>query len=212
MRKLPLSEVFALAFLLALVPARGRAQSDGAPPASAPPASSQQPATASSSQPPTSAPAAARPPVSQVSPSAPSQALPNSSTKPAKVWTNDEIDVLHGDHGVSVVGKNGQNTGATSAKPKGYSMEKGPDWYRKQLQPLQAEIDQLNAQIEKTKAFLSGERVNDAPAATGAYYGVAGNPQDQLRKLEDRRDKDLSKVNDLLDRARHNDIPPGDLR
>lgn len=91
-------------------------------------------------------------------------------------------------------------------------MEKDPNWYRKQLQPLQAEINKLDAQIEKTKAFLSGERVNDAPASYGAYYGTAGNPQEQLQKLEDQRAKDVAKVNDLLDRARHNEIPPGDLR
>jgi hypothetical protein len=33
-----------------------------------------------------------------------------------------------------------------------------------------------------------------------------------LKKLEARRDKDVATVNDLLDRARHNDIPPGALR
>ena len=138
---------------------------------------------------------------------------PPANVKPTKVWTNDEVDSLRRESSVSIVGKSGQQAvRPSSAKPKGYSMEKDPNWYRRQLQPLQAEIDQLDAQIEKTKAFLSGERVNDAPASQGAYYGLAGNPQEQLRKLEGRRDKDVAKVNDLLDRARHNDIPPGDLR
>jgi hypothetical protein len=164
---------------------------------------------------PTEQPSAKQQPTTASSPSASpqSQAAPIPKAKPAKVWTNDEVNVLKNGPGVSVVGKSApQNASATSTKVKGYSQEKDPNWYRQQLQPLQAEIDGLNAQIEKTKAFLNGDKVNDQPASTHAYYGVAGNPQDQLEKLEAKRDKDVEKVNDLLDRARHNDIPPGALR
>ena len=188
----------ALAFLLFLAPVTGRSQSGAAAPASA--QSSQQPATASP------APAASSTPAAQ------SQAAATPKAKPTKVWTNEDVGKLSGD-GVSVVGKPASpNTSSTSAKPRGYSMEKDPNWYRQQLQPLQAEIEQLNAQIEKTKAFLSGDHINDTSGTVRAYYGVPGNPQDQLKKLEARRDKDVATVNDLLDRARHNDIPPGALR
>jgi hypothetical protein len=190
MRKPSLFFGGALAFLLFLAPVTGHAQSGTAAPAAASPAPA--PAVSSTS-------------VAQ------SQAAPIANAKPAKVWTNEDMGKLSG--GVSVVGKPpSPNASSTSAKPRGYSMEKDPNWYRKQLQPLQAEIDQLNAQIEKTKAFLSGDHVNDTSGTIRAYYGVPGNPQDQLKKLEARRDKDVATVNDLLDRARHNDIPPGALR
>ena len=189
----------ALAFLLFLAPVTGHAQSGAATPAAA--QSSQQPAAAS----PAPAPAMSSTSVAQ------SQAAPIANAKPAKVWTNEDMGKLNG--GVSVVGKPpSPNASSTSAKPRGYSMEKDPNWYRKQLQPLQAEIDQLNEQIEKTKAFLSGDHVNDTSGTVRAYYSAAGNPKDQLQKLEARRDKDVATVNDLLDRARHNDIPPGALR
>jgi len=189
----------ALAFLLFLAPVTGHAQSGAAAPAAA--QSSQQPAAAS----PAPAPAVSSTSVAQ------SPAAPIANAKPAKVWTNEDMGKLSG--GVSVVGKPASpNTSSTSAKPRGYSMEKDPNWYRKQLQPLQAEIDQLNTQIEKTKAFLSGDNVNDTSGTVLAYYGFPGNPQDQLKKLQARRDKDVAKVDDLLDRARHNDIPPGALR
>jgi hypothetical protein len=199
MRKPSLISGGALAFLLFLAPVTGHSQSS----ADAPPAaqSSQQPAASA-------APTAAASSTS----AAQSPTAPVPSTKPAKVWTNEDMGKLSGD-GVSVVGKPASpNTGSTSAKPRGYSMEKDPNWYRKQLQPLQAEIEQLNAQIEKTKAFLSGEHVNDTSGTVLAYYTAAGNPKDQLQKLETRRDKDVAKVNDLLDRAWQNDIPPGALR
>lgn len=188
-----------LAFLLFLAPLTGHSQSGAAAPASA--QSSQQPAASA-------APAAAASSTS----AAQTKAAATPKAKPAKVWTNEDMSKLTGD-GVSVVGKPpSSNASSTSAKPRGYSMEKDPNWYRKQLQPLRAEIDQLNAQIEKTKAFLSGDHVNDTSGTIRAYYGVPGNPQDQLKKLEARRNKDVAKVNDLLDRARQNDIPPGALR
>ena len=200
MRKPSLIPGGALAFLLFLAPAAGHSQSGAVAPAAA--QSSRQ-----------SAATGAAPTASASSPSAAqTQAAPIANAKPAEVWTNEDVGKLSGD-GVSVVGKPAsRNASSTSAKPKGYSMEKDPNWYRKQLQPLQAEIEQLNAQIEKTKAFLSGDHVNDTSGTVRAYYSAAGNPKDQLQKLEARRDKDVATVNDLLDRARHNDIPPGALR
>lgn len=143
-------------------------------------------------------------------PAPPAQPAPLANAKPAKVWTNDEIDTLPNNHSVSVVGnRTPQNASATS---KGYSLEKDPGWYRRQLAPLRAEIEKLDGQIEQTKAFLSGEKVSDPPAPFRAYFGVAGNPQGQLKRMEAKRQADEAKVDDLLDLARHNSIEPGALR
>jgi hypothetical protein len=38
------------------------------------------------------------------------------------------------------------------------------------------------------------------------------SPQDQLKQMEAKRQRDAAKVEDLLDRARHNGIKPGALR
>jgi hypothetical protein len=157
-------------------------------------------------------PAATQQPAATSAPPQPPQApaAPLANAKPAKVWTNDEIDTLPNNHSVSVVGnRTPQNASATS---KGYSLEKDPGWYRRQLAPLRAEIEKLDGQIEQTKAFLSGEKVNDPPAPFRAYFSVAGNPQDQLKRMEARRQADATKVDDLLDLARHNGIEPGALR
>lgn len=150
----------------------------------------------------TSQPATASAPPSQT------QATPLPNAKPAKVWTNDEIDTLRNDHGVSVVGKN-QTTQNASAKTTVHPTDKDPAWYRKQLEPLEAEIAKLDGQIAKLQAFLNGENVSD-PATM--HRQMVPTPQDQLKQLEEKRAKDVDKVNDLLDRARHNDIPPGELR
>jgi len=155
-------------------------------------------------------PAATQQPSATSVPPPQAQAAPLANAKPAKVWTNDEVDTLRNNHSVSVVGnRTPQNASAAS---KGSSLEKDPAWYRKQLAPLRAEIEKLDGQIEQTKAFLSGEKVNDPPASYHAYFGVPGNPQGQLKQMEAKRQADAAKMDDLLERARHNGIEPGALR
>jgi hypothetical protein len=147
---------------------------------------------------------------SQVPPSqtAPAQTSLATGGKPAKVWTNDDVDVLRNNDTVSVVGN---NAGAkkTTAPSQSTSYEKDPGWYRKQLAPLQANVGKLDAQIAKLQEFIKGGNVSEAQPFR---YNLPGNPQDQLNQLEKRRQADAAKIDDLLDRARHNGIEPGALR
>lgn len=138
------------------------------------------------------------------------QAAPAVQRAPAKVWTNDEIDVLHNNHTVSVVGTraNVQKNSATSTIPS-KSLAKDAAWYRKQLIPLQAEMDRLDAQIARLQAFLSGENVSD-PASL--HMKLTPTPQEQLKQMIEKRQADAVKMDDLLDQARHNGIEPGALR
>ena len=169
--------------LFAVAPGSSNSQSQ-------PAAATQQPAAASAPAPPPQA-----------------KAAPITNAKPAKVWTNDEIDTLRNNHSVSVVGnRTPQNVRATSNV---HSQEKNPAWYRKQLAPLRTEINKLDTQIAKLKAFLSGENVSD-PATM--HRQLVPSPQDQLKQMEAKRQTDAAKVEDLIDRARHNGIEPGALR
>jgi len=171
---------------LAIVPPPAHAQSQS-------PAAAPQPTDTSAPQPPPQA-----------------QAAPLANAKPTKVWTNEEIESLPKDRGISVVGKQTtQKASATTSRSN--SFEKDPTSYRRQIQPLREEIEKLDGQIEKTKAFLNGERM-DEPAPVRAYVSMPGNAQDQLKRLEARRQADETKLDDLLDRARHNGIEPGALR
>ena len=158
-------------------------------------------------------PAAIEQPAATGAPTSPPQpkAAPIANAKPAKVWTNDEVDVLRNDHGVSVVGNHApQNVSATSkTTARGFPQEKDPAWYRNQLATLRAEIDKLDPQIAKFKAFLSGENVSDPPTM---HRQMVPTPSDQLRQMEAKRQADAAKIEDLLDRARHNGIEPGALR
>jgi hypothetical protein len=154
-------------------------------------------------------PAAAPQPSTTSAPPAPAQAqaAPLPKAKPAKVWDNDEIGTLRYGHGVSVVGNHSPQN--VSAKPKAVSQEKDPAWYRRQLTPLRADIEKLDAQIAKMQAFLKGENVGEQASL---HPKIIPSPQEQLKQMEEKRAKDVETVNDLMDRARHNDIAPGDLR
>ena len=139
---------------------------------------------------------------------APTQTPPATSGKQAKVWTNDDVGALRNNDNVSVVG-NSAGAKKTSARSQSNSYEKDPAWYRTQLAPLQAEVGQLDSQIAKLQEFIKGGNVSESQPY---YHGPPGNPQNQLNQLEKKRQADAGKIDDLLDRARHNSIEPGALR
>jgi hypothetical protein len=144
---------------------------------------------------------------------APSTAQPQAapaSSNPRKVWTNDDVGSLRSNSTVSVVGKAspvGASKTNTQSQPASY--EKDPAWYRKQLAPLQAEVEKLDAQIAKTREFIKG---GSASEPQPFYFRPPGDPQDQLNQLEKKRQREAAKIDDLLDRARHNGVEPGALR
>ena len=163
------------------------------------------PASYGQSQSPASSPPSTADTDSQTTPG---QTAPATERPPIKVWTNDEIGVLHNDHSVSVMGSQ-TDPKKVSATSKTYSQEKDPAWYRKQLIPLQTEIDKLDTQIAKIQAFLNGENVSE-PASL--HRQLVPTPEDQLKLMEAKRQANAAKMDELLDRARHNGIKPGDLR
>jgi hypothetical protein len=143
-----------------------------------------------------------------VSQPAPAQTPAATGGKPAKVWTNDDINGLRTTGSVSVVG-NDAGEKKTGASSQSTSYEKDPAWYRKQLAPLQADVEKLDIQIAKLQEFIKGGNVGEAQPFN---YHLPGNPQDQLNQLEKKRQLDAAKIGDLVDRARHNGIEPGALR
>jgi hypothetical protein len=161
-------------------------------------------------------------------PAASPQAAPQ-QPKPAppakKVWTNDDIDALreHGGNGVSVVGgaapaargatANGAHTPGTRANqpPPPLPKEKDPAWYKKQLAPLYAKRDALDAEIANAEAAVSGDTRGSATVDMSAF-GSAATPQEQLKQLQDQQQQVENQIDALEDMARHNGLEPGSLR
>jgi hypothetical protein len=152
---------------------------------------------------------------------------PSTSPAPApaatqkKVWTNDDLDQLHDQGGVSVIGKPSAPSAATPqggsaqpAKPAVASKlpkEKDPEWYKEQLAPLYTALDRINSEIAAAQSAVDGDTRGDAGVSIGAR-APAGTPQEQLVALQKAQQDTQTKIDNLLDQARHNDIEPGALR
>ena len=159
------------------------------------------------------------PPPAANSQSAPPQQQPKPAPPPKKVWTNDNIDELHGHGGVSVVGgatpggapANAANTPGTHANQQPLPKEKDPDWYKKQLAPLYAKLDQLNTALANAESAVSGDTRGSATVSLGTT-GNAATPQQQVAQLQQQQQQVQAQIDNLEDMARHNGIEPGALR
>jgi hypothetical protein len=138
-----------------------------------------------------------------------------------KVWTNDDMDQLRDQGGISVIGKPNapnaaapRNAPAQPAKPAAapkLPKEKDPEWYKEQLAPLYTALDRINSEIAVAQSAVDGDTRGDAGVSMGAR-APAGTPQEQLVALQKQQQDVQNKIDNLLDMARHNDLEPGALR
>ncbi len=140
---------------------------------------------------------------------------PAKSANPKKVWTEDDLNSLKSR--VSVVGGPSKSP-KTSQKPPQDNQaaaslppEKDPAWYRQQLSPLRAQIEEMDAQVRKLKEVQGGKETSDAGRR---YHGfdLPMNTRDRTEVLEKRKRELQAKVDALEDQARRNGLNPGDLR
>jgi hypothetical protein len=132
-----------------------------------------------------------------------SQAADKQSTAP-KVWTNEDLEKLKGQPGVSTVGK-------AEAKPANQPANQGtgkghdPAWYRRQIENLQQKVPPLHDKIQLLQAALSGKAVD----SVRTWGGVRPDDwRDQLARLQKQKEDILAKVAALEDQARHSGVPP----
>jgi hypothetical protein len=92
-----------------------------------------------------------------------------------------------------------------------YSRFNDPKWYATQIQPLQDEVAKIDADLKTLlSARKSGKGATDAVALDQEPEGV--NPEGQIYVLRKRRGELLRQIDALEEQARHNAIPPGDIR
>lgn len=139
--------------------------------------------------------------------------------KPKKVWTNDEMNSVHGT--VSVVGdtkslslsagqeKKAPEESASSANDDARSRQ--IETYRSQIQELQSQIDKVDQRVAQLKSFRAE---NTSPAGgINLNHGYNMDPiEDQLKQFETRRKQLESKIADIEVDAQKKGIEPGDLR
>jgi len=145
------------------------------------------------------------------SPTSPAQsqdsAPPADAPKPKKVWTNDNVSGAKGP--VSVVGD--PNSKPKPAPPRPANTQYAAS-VRKQIEKLQAQIDDIDKQLVDLKNFSEGE---PPTSASGIKLDKSYNREPievQMRSLRNKK-KDLqSKIDALLDEARKKGVEPGQLR
>jgi hypothetical protein len=92
-----------------------------------------------------------------------------------------------------------------------YSRFGDAKWYARQIQTLQDEVAKIDGDIGAlVQAGKSGKGATDAVALDQEPQGV--NPEGQIYVLRKRRGELLRQIDALEEQARHNAIPPGDIR
>ena len=142
---------------------------------------------------------------------------PKQDNQAKKVWTNDDMDQLRSQGLISTFTLAPEITAQAPPAPSEPATftprTEDPTWYAEQAAILQAELD-------KRQAALSEAQANLAQAAKGITQpGVAMDkqnagvtPEAGIDVLAARVLEVQSRLNELSDLARQNNIPPGVLR
>jgi hypothetical protein len=147
------------------------------------------------------------------------RAVRSADTAAHKVWTNDDIPLLREMAPISIFSASASSHAspteapsvATAASTQPYVKELDPDWYARQRDTLQAQIDADQDQIRDIQQIeQTGDGISDAipldknaPGLTP--YATVEILQNQIAQIE-------SHIDDLQDLARRNGIPPAAVR
>ena len=130
------------------------------------------------------------------------------------VWTNDDLEKLHNQGLISIVGQNEKEKPKAAPLPEPYERTEDPVWYA-------AQAAELNEELERNKTKLSEyeQAIDDARSLRDTTAGIslgegefAISPEVGVEILERQVDRVQAEIRALEDLARRHDIPPGVLR
>ena len=130
------------------------------------------------------------------------------------VWTNNDLERLHGPDMISIVGPMEEAT-ATSASASGpYVKTQDPDWYSVEAAKLRDQLERQQAELGEYRQAL--DNVRSLRETSGGINLIAGDvgitPQSGIEILQQRVNETQAKRDALEDLARRNGIAPGALR
>jgi peptidoglycan hydrolase CwlO-like protein len=164
-----------------------------------------------SSSPQQNPPAAQQPaqvdPSSSPAPASSSAGSPSDSAKPKRVWTDDDFSharKLPGTANSKPFSK--PQPGAKPADAAYISKTK------KQLEKLQADISDLDKQIDQLRRFNEGETVGSSGAVKLTKSFSRDPIPVQIQELQDKKKQLEDQIDALLDEARKKGVEPGQLR
>jgi hypothetical protein len=130
------------------------------------------------------------------------------------VWTNDDLEKLHGLGLISIIGPTDEEASTSETVQGPYVMADDPQWYAEQSANLHAELERRVTQVRQYMQILE-----DARSLTKMTGGInldeghlAITPQAGIEILQHRVGEEQARLVALEDMARRHDIPPGALR
>jgi hypothetical protein len=140
--------------------------------------------------------------------------------RPAKVWTNDDLDQLRSRGLISIVGQEPVETAAQAASAPsgtaapGYNSRlEDPAWYAQEAADLQAELDRRQAALqEQLTAMANAAAGITQPGIALDRPTIGVTPDAALAILSAQVQEVQTQLDELSDLARQNDIPAGVLR
>ena len=131
-----------------------------------------------------------------------------------KVWTNEDLEKLHGRGLISIVGQVNEEKPVSESAAGNYEITQDPEWYAEQAAKLRDELEYRQAELREYRQSIDDAR--SLKESTGGINLVgedfAITPEAGIEILQQRVMEEQARLDDLEDLARRNDIEPGTLR
>jgi hypothetical protein len=131
-----------------------------------------------------------------------------------KVWTNDDLERLHDLDLICIVGQKKEETPKPASLLRPYMKPRDPEWYADQAARLRDELEHRKAQLDEYRQAIEDARslktMTGGMNLDGGDVGIT--PEAGIEILKQRVMKEQSRLDDLEDLARRNDIEPGTIR
>ena len=130
------------------------------------------------------------------------------------VWTNDDLERLHGLGLISIVGQVYEERTTDASVPESYVQTQDPAWYAEEAANLRDELENSQDQLRDFQQAIDDVRsLRQTTSGMSLNYGDIGvTPEDAIGNLQQHVNDVQADLDALEDLARHNRIPPGALR
>jgi hypothetical protein len=132
----------------------------------------------------------------------------------AVVWTNDDLERLHGPGMISIVGRMEEATPTSASASAPYVKTQDPDWYAVEAAKLRDQLERRQAQLDEYRQAIDDARsLRETSGGINLVEGHVGiTPQSGIEILQQRVNETQAKLGALEDLARRNGLAPGALR
>ena len=130
------------------------------------------------------------------------------------VWTNDDLERLHGLGLISIVGQIDQEESKPATARSEYVKTQDPEWYAEKSARLRDELERRRAELDRYRQAIEDARsLETATSGIDLDGGDVGiTPQAGIENLQQRVSETETQLDGLEDLARRNYMPPGLLR